>query len=246
MADRKSKILVLVEGEKTDYRLMQHLIEVYGISDRHEIVSYNTNIYALYQDMFREGDPDSIDLLQNLKEHEKDCDKKRIFDQRFSDILLIFDLDPQDSRFSSEIILAMANYFTESSDMGKLYINYPMVESFYHMKRIPDPDYNSYSASLLELRQHKYKQRVNRENRDHSYSKFAASRSECTCVIRQNIEKAWWLIGELKPNDSQAYSSPDTLEVLKKQLAMLDSISSVSVLCTCVFYISDYNPAFLQ
>ena len=46
----------------------------------------------------------------------------------------------------------MAEYFTESSDMGKLYINYPMVEAFYHMKSIPDNDFDTYTSSMEELK----------------------------------------------------------------------------------------------
>lgn len=138
MVNEKSKILVLVEGEKTDYKLMDRLLRMYGIAESHEIVSYNTNIYTLYNQMFRDGDPESVDILQLLKEHESDEAKKKIFDYRYSDILLIFDLDPQDPAFTVDKILEMVSFFTESSDMGKLYLNYPMVEAFYHMKDIPD------------------------------------------------------------------------------------------------------------
>ena len=94
MDEAKSKILMLVEGSKTDYKLMQHLLDVYGIGENHEIVSYNTNIYVLYNEMFRDGDPESIDILQSLKEHERDERRKMLFDQKYSDILLVFDLDP--------------------------------------------------------------------------------------------------------------------------------------------------------
>ena len=48
-------------------------------------------------------------------------------------------------------ITEMASYFVESSDMGKLYLNYPMVEAYYHMKSIPDPEFDSYTVSLEEL-----------------------------------------------------------------------------------------------
>lgn len=34
--------------------------------------------------------------------------------------------------FTPEKIKRMSDYFVESSDMGKLYLNYPMVEAFYH------------------------------------------------------------------------------------------------------------------
>ena len=67
MDKEKSQILVLVEGNKTDYNLMNKLLEIYGISDSHEVVSYHTNIYTLYQEMFQEGDPASVDLCKISK-----------------------------------------------------------------------------------------------------------------------------------------------------------------------------------
>ena len=83
MYNEKAQILVLVEGGKTDVTLMRHLLTVYGISQNHEIVPYNTNIYELYNHMFRDEDPNTIDFLQLLKEHEKDPAKKPIFDRRY-------------------------------------------------------------------------------------------------------------------------------------------------------------------
>lgn len=246
MADEKSKILVLVEGQKTDYQLMKRLLQFYGISDSHKIVSYNTNIYVLYNEMFRDGDPASMDILQTLKEHERDPEKRKVFDERYSDILLIFDLDPQDPSFSADKILEMASFFIESSDMGKLYLNYPMVEAFYHMKSIPDSEYNSYTASLAELRDHKYKERVTRENRNHSYAKFAVTREECSTVIRQNIEKAWLLSDVERLTEEIFRFLPASVDILKAQLKNLEELQLISVLCTCVFYIADYNPALLQ
>lgn len=245
MANEKVKILVLVEGEKTDYRLMDHLLRIYGISESHEIVSYNTNIYTLYNEVFRDNDPESMDILQILKEHEHDEEKKKLFNYHYSDILLIFDLDPQDPAFSADKVLQMVSFFVETSDMGKLYLNYPMVEAFYHMKSIPDEAYNSYNATLDELRNRRYKERVNRENRNHNYSKFARTKEECNIVIGQNIEKAWILSGEELIGDETVKSIPSSLTVLKAQLRRMDEKQLVSVLCTCVFYIADYNRKLL-
>lgn len=238
----KSKILMIVEGARTDVRLMQYLLNTYNISDNHEIVSYNTNIYTLYQQMFKDNAPDSIDLLQLLKEREPDLEKKKIFNERYSDILLIFDFDPQDSLYEPEKIIEMSKYFTESSDMGKLYLNYPMVEAYYHMKSIPDLDYNSYKVEFSELKKGTYKQRVNRENRNHDYTKFAINKEECNIVIRQNIEKAYNII-----NQECTYEiTPDGDKVLQVQINELQNNESVFVLCTCVFYIADYNPNFIK
>ncbi|MDO5478447.1 MAG: hypothetical protein Q4G23_04710 [Clostridia bacterium] len=239
----KSKILVLVEGEKTDYKLMQHLLSVYGIDSNHEIISYNTNIYTLYNEMFKDDNPDSLDILQVLKMHEKNSEKKKLFDNYYSDILLIFDLDPHDPLFSPSKITRMLDHFRESSDMGKLYINYPMVEAFYHMKSIPDDAYNSYIATLDELKKKLYKTRVATENRNHDYRKFAVNKDECNTVIKQNIEKAHLISGN---QHSAEIDTEEALKILSKQLAKLDSEQALSVLCTCVFYIAEYASALIE
>lgn len=240
MDSEKTKILMIVEGQKTDVALMNHLLSVYGINQNHEIVSYNTNLYVLYDQIFNDDNPESIDLLQHLKEKEPDEKKKALFDIHYSDIILVFDLDPHDPRFSADKIIRMTEFFTESSDMGKLYINYPMVESFYHMKTIPDPNYNSYVVTLDELKNGEYKTRVNRENRNHDYRKFAVDRDECNIVIKQNMAKAQVLCS-IDNNDSI-----DSNKVLQRQLDFIQEQNSLFVLCTCAFYVADYNPKLLN
>lgn len=233
----KPKILFLVEGAKTDVRLMQKLLSIYGFDQKYEIVSYNTNIYTLYNEMFRDNDPADLDLLQVLKEHERDPRKKPLFDQSYSDILLIFDLDPQDPLFTSDKIQRMTEYFVESSDMGKLYLNYPMVEAFYHMHDIPDAHFNEYFATQEELSNGTYKQRVNQENRNRNYTKFAVTKEECNTVIQQNIEKARWLCNV--PD-----GIPDEISILSAELRYWEQ-QMISVLCTCVFYIPEYDPKLI-
>lgn len=233
MAEKKRKILVLVEGAKTDVALMERLFSIYQIDFKYEIVSYCTNIYTLYKEMFEDNDPDDMDLLQLLKSREPDLVKKTLFDESYSDILLIFDLDPHDFGFTPEKIRHMAKYFVESSDVGKLYINYPMVEAFYHMTSIPDLNFNTYNATLNELSAGTYKARVNRENRNHDYRKFAATKEECNIVIRQNISKAWLVVGD--PEDDMP---PSQAEILNTQLNSIQNENRVAVLSTCAFFIA--------
>lgn len=242
MNRKKPKILVLVEGEKTDVRLMRQLFNIYELDAQYEIVSYGTNIYTLYNAMFANEEPEFLNILQVLKEREKDQERKLIFDEKYSDILLIFDLEPQDPQFSEEKIMRMASHFIESSDMGKLYLNYPMVESFYHMKSIPDAEYNSRFARLSELTEHTYKRRVNTENRNHDYSKFAVNRRECNIVIKQNVGKAWDII---KEKGTEIFS-PEAIKVLEKQLFHIRENKLVFVLCTCIFFIVDYNSELIE
>jgi hypothetical protein len=242
MAEGKRKILVLVEGAKTDVALMERLLSVYKIDVKYEIVSYRTNIYTLYREMFDGNDPADIDLLRLLKSRESDPAKMALFDESYSDILLIFDLDPHDPGFTPEKISRMAEYFIESSDMGKLYINYPMAEAFYHMASIPDPNFDSYCATLDELIAGEYKARVNRENRNRDYRKFAATKDECDIVIAQNINKARRIVDGDPVDDS----NPSQPELLSAQLNFIRNTKRVAVLCTCVFFIPEYNPILLE
>ena len=243
MHNAKRKILVCVEGEKIDVRLMERLFRLYGIDARYEIVPYKTNIYALYNTMFHEGDPQSLDLLQVLKEHEPIGERKQLFDEKYSDILLVFDMDPQDPQFLPDKLVRMAEFFRESTDTGKLYINYPMVEAFYHMSSIPDPGYNDRYATYAELMSRDYKTRVNHENRNRDYTKFAVTKEECNIVIRQNMEKAEMLAGH---TDSQEQPTPSQTDILNTQIKFFTQQKIVSVLSTCAFFIADYNPGLLS
>lgn len=229
-----SKILIIVEGPKTEVALMNKLLGIYGLSEDHELYSYNTNIYELYSRL--PDDPKEyqfIDLLQILKDREKDPDKLALLNRNYSDIIMIFDFDPQDPQFSPEKIRRMTGYFVESTDMGKLYLNYPMVESFYHMKSIPDPDYDTYFTTMDVLRDKKFKFSVGQICRDGDYRKFAADRDECNTVIKQNLNKARMLTGV----DSDI---PSESQLLEEELKFLMN-DRISVLNTCVFYIVEYN-----
>lgn len=135
----------------------------------------------------------------------------------------------------------MAEYFVESSDMGKLYLNYPMVEAFYHMSSIPDEQYNNRFATLEELQAGTYKMRVNVENRNHDYTKFAADRVECNIVIWQNIDKARSITHEEKVSEYL----PGQAHILTAQLVLLTEERTVAVLSTCPFFIPDYNPKLI-
>ena len=238
MNNHYTKILLLVEGASRDKELMNHLLKVYGISASHQIVSYNTSIYDLYDRMFFDDDPEALDLLQVLKEHEKDPSVRAIFDEHYSDVILIFDLDPQAPAFASEKIIRMTEFFNESTENGKLYINYPMVEAFYHMKSIPDPDYNSYSVSMTELKEGNFKDRTKKICRI-PYKRFAATKAECNIVINQNLQKAQILTQD---SDRESLVCPLMSDILKVQIYSLVNEGLLFVLCTCIFYIIDFNP----
>ena len=237
----KKKVLVLVEGEKRDVGVMEKLFGVYPELDaNYQIVPYRTNIYVLYNDYFNNNDtPGDLDLLQILKSREQDPEQKKIFDDRYTDILLIFDLDPHDTMFTEEKIRRLQAHFCESSDMGKLYLSYPMIEAFYHMSDIPDDDYQNRTVSIDELQQKKYKERVHKETRGNDYNKYITGRSDLNYVVLENIRKAYRLL-EQDVEVVNKWREIDLSGVLDKQLGFLQE-HYLHVLCTCVIYIYDYN-----
>lgn len=238
----KRKILLLVEGEKADIAVMRRLLTVYNLNIDYEIISYCTNIYRLYKDFFDSGDdPENLDLLLLLKSRDKNPDHAYIFNEHYSDIYLVFDLDPQDTGFSPDKIRKMIEFFHESSDMGKLYLNYPMVESFYHLKSLPDANYDERFASMDELRHKAYKQRVQNEKYAKNYQLCASNRKTCNIVIHQNIEKALYLTHSLNNNSPFNQSA-----ILESELNWIASESKVPVLCTCCFFIPEYQPALIE
>ena len=128
------KILAIVEGEKKEPEILRRVFDISGLKQR-EIVPYKTNIYDLYDRLYGEyGNAiDEIDIQEFLREIHPEPEMQSILDEHFTDILLIFDFDPQDNRYSADKLLRLLKIFKESTQMGRLYINYPMVESFYHL-----------------------------------------------------------------------------------------------------------------
>lgn len=141
----RSQNLLIVEGdhEKNDlfWLIFRCFPELHISLD--DIWIYGTNIYKLYDDIVKEYGAnwieDDIDLpyVISKKLHP---DALR-YKEDFVNIILIFDYERHDTYFSESKILNMQEYFVDAADTGKLYINYPMIESYQHLKALPDTDY---------------------------------------------------------------------------------------------------------
>lgn len=167
MSDRR--MLLITEGDK-EKLLFSRLYRLYGEVDV-DIVVFKTNIYFLYT-LFEKYKQDYADLdlrtvlLENLKSL-KHKERQILEDDRYSDILLVFDFDPHDPVYTQDRIIKMLNHFNDPTDPGKLYINYPMIESFYHLNKeavlakIEDPGFRSRKFNLKNITN--YKNIVNAE-----------------------------------------------------------------------------------
>jgi hypothetical protein len=234
------KILLLVEGSKLEMNLLNKAFQEYNLNLDYVIYPYNTNIYELYERMFEgnEADLGALDLLGILK--EKDSGNE-ILNEEFSDILLIFDYEPQDNRFEAERINLMLDYFNESTDNGKLYINYPMVESFKHLKANPDHEYKELVVDYSIVSCGKYKELVGKETKYHDIKNY--DKEHFNSIIIHNIKKANYIskkaydVIDLKT----CYYKLEPEHILREQNNLLHKSQKIYVLNTCLFFICDYN-----
>lgn len=152
------KILFICEGEETERKFYNLIIDRYFIDNKKpkEYVAFGANIYSLYDEMSKDRDLDIIELIREKAKLKKDmATYEKLTMGGFDEVYLIFDYDFHAPQYSFEKILEMAEFFDNETENGKLYINYPMMESFKHFKSIPDEDFNNYKISKEECLKYK-------------------------------------------------------------------------------------------
>lgn len=180
-------ILFIFEGKNDEPRLYKTLKEIFHFELKEEeiIHYYCNNIFSLYDTLKSYSEDvldDSVDLVNVLKEdaikHKKsntELDKIK-YSSEISEIFLFFDYDlrKQDKKNKLTIeeqnakILELFNYFENGSldserNGIKLYINYPMIESYrFFKKELPDEDFKNYTFDLLSEKS--FKQIVSEES----------------------------------------------------------------------------------
>ena len=172
-------ILFVFEGKDDEPRIYKTLKHLFFNKNAEEIIiCYCNNIYSLYKKM-KEYDVlgGAADIVSVLKEEaakhpENPYGLSNIrYSYQVSETYLFFDYDikRQDKsnrltvKEQNEQIAELLEYFCNETDKGKLYINYPMVESFrYFKKPLPDYDYKDYTAPLFIGR--KFKQMAGRDS----------------------------------------------------------------------------------
>lgn len=99
---------------------------------------------------------DIVTVLQRELQDRQDNPLKKYMRSDFSEIFLFFDYDCHNQNPDKGIPLETTNsrltemlaFFNNETENGKLYINYPMVESIRYTRQLPDHNFNSYTVSL--------------------------------------------------------------------------------------------------
>ena len=165
---KRSQNLLIVEGKHEKDELFKLLFQCFPEMkvSMNDIWIYGTNIYMLYDDIVKEygeqWEEDDIDLPFVISKKQRMVPLR--YKEDFTNIFLVFDYERHDTNFSEDKIIRMQNSFMDSTDMGKLYINYPMIESYQHLCSLPDRDYSNRKISVSLQLGKKYKSLVRRES----------------------------------------------------------------------------------
>lgn len=149
-------ILFIFEGDNREPNVYKTIERLYFPKNNDNIIcSFGNNIYDLYSEVT--GYDGDCDIVSIMREHLADRGDSTLDGVRSSDIsetFLFFDYDFQNSQLSLDEINTrvenMLQVFDDETDNGKLYINYPMIESIRYTKELPDENYHKYVVSREE------------------------------------------------------------------------------------------------
>ncbi len=243
----KKKALFIVEGAKREVQFVKNLTARSNISM--EIFAVCANIHMLYgklkSENFYLNIIDALLDMPGVSVSDKDMLRQQ---GSFAFTYLIFDLDLQhyDLAKKDNIVRGindvkeMVQHFCDETDptIGKLYINYPMIESFRDSASFFDDTYKDAVVFLKEIT--KYKKIVSERGLKLPLSKYSY---ENFCdLIKQNLYKAYYLqcAKWAKPTYQEYLEHLTQRGLIEIEENIILSQNVISVLNTSYFVLVDY------
>ncbi len=155
--DKQKKVAIIYEGEKTGENLFKNIIHHF-FADRADVLILTlpaaANLYMLWTKL-RE-DHFETDVVGVLKEMNSDISERLTGMQAedFSEIYLFFDYDGHQNNIpkkfaGKDVLKEMLETFHNETELGKLYISYPMVEAIREIS-VEIQDYKTFYLPLGE------------------------------------------------------------------------------------------------
>lgn len=235
-------LLFIVEGEADEPTFIRRLFRVCYAQQSYRTYTYKTNLHTLakrLEDDYPDFDGDETDICLILRSYESSDTKRAILSEKYTDVFLIFDFEPQHDPPHFETIRRMLNYFQDSTSQGKLFINYPMMQSYKHFSALPDPLFYDTKATITDWGH--YKQIVGSvsaytDTTHYTYPIFVS-------LTAHHMKKANYILTGLYSLPSlDEYCSWNLTDIFEKQLVYKNRDSFVYVLNTCIFVLADYQP----
>lgn len=242
----KKKLLFITEGETDEPKFIDKVFKKCYPNIEYDYYSYSTTIHTLVKLIFdRNGKIDAyLDIQRVLKENEKVEYKRKILSQIYTDIILVFDFEPHYEKPEFEKILKMLYYFNDSTDNGKLYINYPMMQSYRHIMKYPEEDVEFKDRKVKSKDGASYKEIVNSESCIKNLNKY--NFPLIMKIVGYQLKKANYILNndyEIPTNEN--FYNINLSKIYEIQCNKNKAYGWIYVLNTFVFNIIEYNPKIL-
>ena len=136
MADSRYNTLLIIEGESCEKAFFDKFIKTIKADKNITIIPFCNDIYELYKHIEELGETTTKDVILNYCDLD-DKTRNLLKETKFVYTYLVFDLDLQDGNEDKwkeklEQVDKMLNLFNNETEYGKLFVNYPMMESYRH------------------------------------------------------------------------------------------------------------------
>ena len=239
------RVLFITEGPIDELRLLKDICrDLHKIYEEYEFYSYRTDFHQFVRLLIPDGideiDKD-LDIQLTLKSHEQSNEEREKLSQKYTDIYIIFDLDPHAIKVDFDKIRLLSTFFTNSSDMGRLFINYPMMQSYKHLKSLPDIDFESRTVTISDIK--RYKELVAREALDELLKAHEYSHIQLYEIACHHFCKREKILGrDYKIDAESKYSASEDIKIFDKEVAQLKEKGFCDVLNTSVLIYFEYAP----
>lgn len=237
------KILLIVEGESDEVKFLRGLFENCFKKAEYKFYSYKTNIHTLAQELYNnypDFDDGDIDIRLVLASLESSKDKKEMLMDKYSDIYMVFDFEPQHDHKHFDTVRRMVNYFNDSTNQGQLFINYPMMQSYKHFDCLPCPSFEFCEVTLEQSK--RYKQYVGEISNFTDLTKYTYVTYFSIAVHQLKKTNKILNGGYTLPSKSEYFDFKAT-QIFDYQVNLLESSNNISVLNTCIFALVDFAPS---
>lgn len=243
-------ILFVFEGLKAEPTVFGSLEKLFLSGEEVRMVKCSHDLPTLYKRL----KSNDFDLFRSLPLTENGIDVPDgiRLDTMFSQIFLFFDYDFQ-NRIGLEnvntILEEMLGFFDNETDNGKLYVNYPMIESLKYTKTLPDANYWKYTVTRQACVDHKFKGEAETfaytEAKGYKFIDLSKNneskvRNNWNMLKAQNVCKANYIVsGEnVLPEDKDTVNQDAIFKAQKEKYVCAND--EVAILNSFPIFIHDY------
>ena len=250
-------ILFVFEGIDREPHVYKTIEQLYFPKANDNIIcSFGNNIYDLYNTMVEYGgDGDIVSIMREILSNRGDATLGGIRSSDISEVFLFFDYDFQNSQLPLDEINrrleVMLNMFDDETGNGKLYINYPMVESIRYTKELPDDNFYKYAVTRSQC--HDFKRLAHEFSFYDSFDHILFKEGEKPTKEKYLKIKDNWVylktmnVGKANLLAKGIYAMPETksdinqLAIFNGQLRLfVNNNDSIAVLNSFPIFIYDY------